>query len=70
MPPTISGVLASGGVLQASSVTAAIAQMAGMNTALIAAGFIQVVASYKFSTAQDIITYSMDNKADVQRGRK
>lgn len=71
LPAAAIGTMAAGGVLQAASVTATVVQAAGVQAALIAAGYEHVVASYLGAGAQHLITqYTMDNKVDVIRGRK
>lgn len=70
LPPPVNGAMVAPGVLQATSVTATVAQATGLQTALIAAGFSLEVTSYKFVQTNAVTVFSMDNKGDVQRGRK
>jgi hypothetical protein len=70
LPAPITTAIVAPGVLLATSVTSTVAQAVGMQALLVAAGYEHVVASYKYANQHFITGYSMDNKADVQRGRK
>jgi hypothetical protein len=71
LPSPVVSTYAAGGVLIGANITNFLTQAVGVQNALIAAGYIIVVASYLGSgSASDVITFTMDNKADVQRGRK
>jgi len=69
-PAPIVTAYAAGGILVGTAVIAIGVQAAAMQTALIAAGYRMVVASYLGGFATLITSFTMDNKADVIRGRK
>lgn len=70
LPPVSTGTVSAGGIIPAANVTGEVAQAGGMSTALVAAGYWPCVASYLLHTSSDITSYTMDNRFDVQRGRK
>ena len=71
MPAPVVGTYSAGGVLTGANITNFLTQVVAVQNALIAAGFTIVVASYLGAgSASDVIVFTMDNKADVQRGRK
>lgn len=70
LPPYTRGVLASGGILDPTVITALIAEFVGFNSALVSSSIVHSVASYLLGLATPIATYTVDNKLDVQRRRK
>ena len=58
------------GVIAAATVTSYVTEFAGFQTAVQAAGYEQVVASYLNGVATTITAYTMDNLWDRQVRRK
>lgn len=70
LPPYTRGVLASGGILDPTVISALIAEWAGFNADMLTHSIVHSVASYKLGLCTPISSYTMDNKLDVQRRRK
>jgi hypothetical protein len=70
LPPKDTGVITSVGVISPAIITAYLAQWNGFNAAAGAANWTHVIASYKLAIGTAVQSYTMDNKFDVQRGRK
>ena len=70
LPPWYQAERTTNGVILASGIASTITQWLGVQTALVAAGYTLGVASYLHALFTSLSTVTMDNKFDVQRGRK
>jgi len=70
LPPWYTFERTTNGYILNTGMASMITQALGVQTALVAAGYTLGVASYKLSLITPISTVTMDNKFDVQRGRK
>jgi len=70
LPAPNTALIASGGVIAAAPITAALAQWNGCQTALNAIQWSIGVASYLHSTFNDSTSFTMDTRFDVIRHRK
>jgi len=70
LPPWYQAERTTNGYILNTGITSMLAQCTGVAGALITAGYELGVASYKLSLFTVASTFTMDNKFDVQRGRK
>jgi len=70
LPPWYQAERTTNGYILGTGINSMITQALGVQTALVAAGYTLGVASYKLSLFTSLSTVTMDNKFDVQRGRK